>query len=105
MQKSGYAVFIARSPADLLREGEILNHCVGRMDYDQKFIREETLIFFVRQPEAPDTPFVTMEYSLKSRKILQCYGNSDTKPDDTVQRFVSKVWLPFANRTIKKLAA
>lgn len=24
-----YAVFIARSPADLIREGEILNHCVG----------------------------------------------------------------------------
>ena len=44
-----YTIFIARSPADLIREGEILNHCVGRMNYDQRFVREESLIFFVRQ--------------------------------------------------------
>lgn len=98
-----YAVFIARSPADLIREGEILNHCVGRMNYDQRFIREESLIFFVRHVAAPDTPFVTMEYSLSQKKVLQCYGDTDTKPDDSVLHYVNKVWLPFANRQLKKV--
>ena len=98
-----YAVFIARSPAELIREGEILNHCVGRMNYDQRFIREESLIFFVRHVSAPDTPFVTMEYSLSQKKVLQCYGDTDTKPDDSVLHYVNKVWLPHANKQLKKL--
>jgi hypothetical protein len=98
-----YAVFIARSPADLIHEGKALNHCVGRMNYDQKMIREETLIFFIRSVEQPDIPFVTIEYSPKSKRILQCYGNRNTRPDDTVLTFINKVWLPYANRTVKKL--
>lgn len=100
-----YTIFIARSPADLIREGEILNHCVGRMNYDQRFVREESLIFFVRQVAEPDTPFVTVEYSLSQRKVLQCYGDTDTKPDDSVLNYVNKKWLPYANRQLKKLQA
>lgn len=100
-----YAVFIARSPAELIREGEILNHCVGRMNYDQRFIREESLIFFVRRIAEPDTPFVTVEYSLSQKKVLQCYGDTDTKPDDSVLSYVNKKWLPYANRQLKKLQA
>lgn len=100
-----YAVFIARSPADLIREGESLHHCVGRMNYDQRFVREESLIFFVRHVAEPDTPFVTVEYSLSQKKVLQCYGDTDTKPDDSVLHYVNKVWLPHANRQLKKLKA
>ena len=96
---------IAHSPADLVREGEMLHHCVGRMNYDQRFIREQSLIFFIRMREQPDTPFVTLEYSLQNHKILQCYGEHDHKPSDAVLHYVHKVWLPYANRTIKKLAA
>lgn len=100
-----YLILIARSPQELVYEGNYLHHCVGRMGYDQKFVREETLIFFVRNIDAPDTPFVTMEYSIKSKKILQCYGDKDTKPSDAVLNFVNQKWLPFANRKIKKLIA
>jgi hypothetical protein len=101
--KGDYSVIIARSPADLIREGDILHHCVGKMNYDQKIIREETLIFFIRNKDNPDMPFVTIEYSPNSRRVLQCYGDKDTKPDDTVNDFVTKQWLPYANRQIKKL--
>lgn len=104
-KKSSYAVLIATNPSDLIREGEILKHCVGRMGYDQKMVREETLIFFVRDIEKPDTPFVTVEYSLKNKKVLQCYGYNSEKPEENVLTFVNRVWLAYANRTIKKLAA
>ena len=108
LQKSGkdaFVVVIARSPQDLIREGEALDHCVGRMNYDQRFVREESLIFFVRNKHRPDVPFVTVEYSLRLRKVLQCYGEHDHRPDDSVLDFVNKKWLPYANRQLKKLQA
>ena len=102
--KDDFVVIIAKSPADLLFEGERLNHCVGRMNYDKRFIREESLIFFIRNKNSIETPFVTMEYSLKDKKILQCYGEHDSRPDEKVLDFAYKVWLPYANRKIKKIA-
>lgn len=102
-KRGGFVVMIARSPADLIREGEILHHCVGRMNYDQRVMREESLIFFVRDIQKPNVPFVTVEYSLQSKRVLQCYGYQDKKPDEAVLAYVNKVWLPYANRTVKKL--
>jgi hypothetical protein len=101
----GYLVIIAKSPAELVAEGNALGHCVGRMGYDQKFAREETLIFFIRSADAPEVPLVTMEYSLKSKKILQCYAYHNSKPSDDVTEFVNKKWLPYAKRQLKKIAA
>lgn len=104
-KRSAFICIIARSPADLIREGEMLDHCVGRMNYDMRVIREQSLIFFIRTKQHPDTPFVTVEYSLQSHKVLQCYGKHDHRPSDDVLHYVNKVWLPYANKTLKKLAA
>ncbi len=100
-----FIAIIAKSPLDLINEGEILHHCVGRMNYDQRFIREESLIFFIRDKNSPDTPLVTVEYSLKQRKVLQCYGNNDSKPDRQVLNFVHRKWLPYANKKLKQIVA
>lgn len=105
MKRHSFICMIARSPAELIQEGIKLNHCVGRMNYDQRVVREESLIFFVREKEQPDTPFVTVEYSPSQHKVLQCYGKDDQKPDATVLEYVNKIWLPYANRTLKQLAA
>ena len=104
-KKADYVVIIAHNPNDLVVEGRALEHCVGRMNYDQKFAREESLIFFIRTKEHPDVPLVTVEYSPSQKRVLQCYGKKDKKPNDNILNFVNKKWLPFANRQIKKLAA
>ena len=104
-KRSAFICIIAHSPADLIREGEMLHHCVGRMNYNQRFVREESLIFFIRNKQEPETPFVTIEYSLKDRKILQCYGEHDHKPSEDVLHYVNKIWLPYANKQIKQIAA
>ncbi|HBF86949.1 MAG TPA: hypothetical protein DDW54_04635 [Clostridiales bacterium] len=57
----------------------------------------------IRKAVEPDKPFVTVEYSLSTHKVLQCYGKKDGKPEDNVLRFVNDVWLPYANRKIKKI--
>ena len=100
-----YIAVIAMSPFDLIREGDYLHHCVGRMGYDQKMIRGESLIFFIRAKEAPDKPLVTVEYSPKMKRVLQCYADHNARPNEQIMHFVEKQWLPFANRQIKKLAA
>lgn len=108
LQRLGKGVFIciiAKSPAELIREGEVLHHCVGKMNYDQKFIREESLIFFIRSKETPDIPLVTVEYSLSQKKVLQCYADSDTRPSADIENFVYKEWLPYANRKLRKICA
>lgn len=103
--KDAYVVIIAQSPAELVAEGEALNHCVGKMNYDQRFVREESLIFFVREKDNLQTPLVTVEYSLQQHKVLQWYGYHDSKPKEDILNFVNKKWLPYANRKLKKIAA
>ena len=102
-RQADFIMLIPHSLADLIREGEQLSHCVGRMGYDQKMVREETLIFFVRNIAEPDTPFVTVEFSIKKHKVLQCYGYNDTPPNDNVLNFVNKQWLPFANKQLTEI--
>ena len=100
-----FITVIAKSPNELIYEGDTLHHCVGHMNYDQRFIREESLIFFIRNKNEPEVPFVTVEYSLSKHKVLQCYGENDHKPADNVLEYVNKKWLPYANRQLKKIQA
>lgn len=102
--KDAFVVIIAKSPMELEIEGKKLDHCVGGMNYCEKFIREETLIFFIRHKNDITTPFVTMEYSIDKKQILQCYGKSDKKPSVDVLEFVNKKWLPFANQQMTYVA-
>ena len=104
-KRSAFICVIAKSPADLIREGELMHHCVGRMNYDIRFAQEESLIFFVRMKEQPEKPFVTLEYSLKTHRVLQCYATHNTKPNEDVLHYVNKIWLPYANKALKQIAA
>ncbi len=102
--KDNYVVIIAKSPADLINEGNKLHHCVGCMGYDQKFIKEQSLIFFVRLKAEQDTPLVTVEYSLDTHRILQCRAEHNTTPNNEIMEFVNKKWLPYANRKLRQIA-
>ena len=104
-QDDVYIALIAKSPAELINEGETLGHCVGRMGYDQKFVREETLIFFIRSVKQPDVPLITIEYSLSAHKILQSYGSNHKKPTPEIHDYIHKKWLPHANRKLQAIAA
>ena len=99
--KADYMVVIAMSPTELVKEGEMLNHCVGKMGYDQKLAREDSLIFFVRRKEEPNTPFVTVEYSPSKHKILQTHGMHNSTPDEQTMKYIQKTWLPFANKAVR----
>ena len=104
-KRSAFICVIPRSPADLICEGELMHHCVGRMQYDERFAKEQSLIFFIRAKDKPEKPLVTLEYSLSTHRVLQCYASHNQTPSEEVMHYVNKVWLPYANREIKKLTA
>lgn len=104
-ESDNYIIIIAKTPNQLVKEGSALHHCVGRMNYDSKMAREETLIFFIRRKDKPNKPLATMEYSPRQKQILQCYVDHDSTPEKALSDFVRKKWLPYANRKLKKLAA
>lgn len=105
LSNGAYVVYIAQDPSELVREGEALHHCVGKMGYDRKFAKEQSLIFFVRSATDTEKPLVTIEYDLKSKTIRQCYADHNTKPDEAVTDYVNNVWLPHANKALRKIAA
>ena len=102
-ENAGYELLIAKSPAELVEEGNALDHCVGGMGYDLKMIHENSLIFFVRKIDNLDVPFVTLEYSIQQKAVLQCYAYKNQKPDDTVLNYVNNIWLPYANQALTKI--
>ena len=105
LQYSGmYSVIIAKSKFDLEREGRLLHHCVGRMNYDVRVAEEKSLIFFVRKAEDLNIPYVTLEYSLSQKKVVQCYGEHDSKPTQDVLDFVYNKWQPYATEQLEQVA-
>lgn len=98
-----FSIIIPRTPAELIIEGQALSHCVGKMNYDQKFAREESLIFFIRKKDNLNEPFVTLEYSLITQRIQQCYGYGDKNPEKNVLNYAHEEWFPYAKRQVQKI--
>lgn len=81
----GYIIRPARDAGEIIMEGRILHHCVGRDEYLKKHNDGKTTILFLRKEEAEDEPYITIE--IKGTEILQWYGEHDTKPDrETIEK-------------------
>ena len=103
LKDNEYSTIIAKSKDDLIFEGDHLHHCVGKMNYDKKFVDEQSLIFFVRLNNNLDLPYVTLEYSLSDKRVIQCYGDRDSRPNENVLDYVNNTWLPYANKKLRKI--
>lgn len=77
-------IVLPNGVADLKTEGETLHHCVAT--YADKVAKGKTLILFIRQVEAPNTPFYTLEW--KDHKVAQCRGYRNCGMTDEVSAFV-----------------
>lgn len=96
-----YKVIIARTKKELIHEGSVLHHCVGRMGYDKKQADGTSVICFIRRYGKLDKPFVTVQVDLKNISVMQCYGDHDNVVHD-VDGFV-KDWMKNAKAVNKKL--
>lgn len=71
----------ARSAVEIVMEGRILHHCVGRDQYLDRHNRGRSIILFLRNTKEPEIPYITVEIEPESLKIIQWYGEKDEKPD------------------------
>lgn len=96
-------IVVPKTVSDLQREGKKLHHCVGRLGYDKKMAEGKSLIMFCRKNTEPDTPFVTIEYDLKTNKVRQCYGDHNSKPGDDIMIFIN-AWALMVAQKLKEVA-
>lgn len=99
-KKGKYCVLLPNGIADLKTEGKKLHHCVGKMGYDKKVVDGKSIIAFVRIVDEQTKPYVTVEYDIKRRKIVQCYGDHDSNPGIEVKKFADK-WEEFVRKELK----
>ena len=62
-------------------EGRILHHCVGGDNYLSKHNEGKSYILMMRLQKEPETPYITIEINPEQKRIVQWYGERDTKPD------------------------
>ena len=94
----GIALILPHCTQEFIDEGDKLHHCVGRMGYNKKMAKGESLILFVRKQDELNVPFVTMEYDPKKKKILQLYTDHDQTPEERVKDIIYNKWLPKVKR-------
>jgi hypothetical protein len=86
-----YCIVLPMSRTDFIREGQSLNHCVGKVDsYYTKHMEGTRMIFFVRQIENPEKPYYTLEVDMTLRKIQQLYGFGDSSAKTEVRKFANE---------------
>lgn len=84
MKAKGLVIKIPKDASELLREGQILHHCVGT--YVERVAKKETMILFIRKQDSPDTPFFTLEW--RDSKVMQCRGKNNCSMTKDVKAFV-----------------
>lgn len=77
-----YVIRPARSAEEIVMEGRLLHHCVGRDSYLRKHNENKTHILLLRRKTDPESPYITVEIENNSNKILQWYGSCDKKPNE-----------------------
>jgi hypothetical protein len=100
-KKGKYCVLLPNGIRDLKTEGSKLHHCVGKMGYDKKVVDGKSIIAFVRIVEEQTKPYVTVEYDIKRRKIVQCYGDHDSNPGEEVKKFTDK-WEEYVRKNFER---
>jgi hypothetical protein len=81
----GYKIFPPKEPSDLVREGNVLGHCVG--SYVNKVRKGTSVILFLRERDDIETPLVTIE--VQGKRITQAKGKMNNPPT-TEQSIVVK---------------
>lgn len=76
---------------EIVLEGRTLHHCVGsdEQPYLKNYNSGKGWIMVIRDIKAPDIPYITVE--LKDNRIMQWYGEHDTKPDrEIIEEFLKE---------------
>ncbi len=98
--EKGYLIRSPQSLEELIREGEIMHHCVA--SYAERFAGGTSLIFFMRKAEDPGQPYITMEFN-RNGNLVQAHKaynrNVDNREESAlIQQFKTEVLIPGLRR-------
>ncbi|MFS1518597.1 PcfJ domain-containing protein [Bacillus sp. SCS-151] len=82
----GFKIFPPEEPSDLVREGNVLGHCVG--SYVNKVRKGASTILFLRNRDDIETPLVTIE--VRNKRITQAKGKMNNNPSHEQQMVIKK---------------
>lgn len=82
----GYKIFPPKDPSDLIREGNVLGHCVG--SYVGKVRKGTSTILFLREKEDIECPLVTIE--VRNNVIAQARGKMNNPPTTEQKHIIKK---------------
>lgn len=90
----GMIIRPARSAGEIVLEGQLQHHCVGRGEYLSNHNSGKSFIFLLRKQGAEDKPYITIE--INKYGIVQWYGAHDKKTSDketlaAIEEFESKI--------------
>jgi hypothetical protein len=86
-----------KNPAEVIKEGTALHHCVG--SYAERYTLGETILCCLRRENDPDKPLYTVEFTTKDR-FVQCRGDHNRIAAEDEQA-LAKFWIAF-NLHLKK---
>jgi DNA-directed RNA polymerase subunit RPC12/RpoP len=81
----GLLIRAAKDSLELIDEGKALHHCVGT--YAERYAKGITDILFIRQIEAPEEPYFTIE--IRSGEIIQIRGKNNCSATPEVNAFIT----------------
>lgn len=99
----GLSVVVPEGVQDIVREGRVLNHCVG--GYADRHVNGAVTILFLRKESAPGVPYVTIEMSVENNcrelrvRQIHGYGNErdGSQPPERVHAGFLTLWLDWVH--------
>lgn len=85
---SRYVMTHPKTPDDLAVEGSYLSHCVG--GYSQKVASGKSMVFFCREADKRDKPYVTVEVRVSDLLLLQAKRRFNKEPEPEAAEFVRR---------------
>lgn len=85
-KKGDYCIVAPKRANDLVKEGKKLHHCVA--SYVERVSENKTNIYFIRNKDAKDEPFYTVE--VQKGIIKQVHGLNNCNPTPDVLMFVTR---------------
>ena len=93
----GMCIRVCETQAEMITEGKVLNHCVGR--YTKDHAKGRTTIFLLRRTEEPDKPYYTLEW--KNHRINQNHTKNNKLQTAEVLAFEQE-WLAHVEKIERK---
>lgn len=86
LEHNGLLIRPVKSPQELIREGELLKHCVG--GYAMAYAAGTTAILVIRKVDEPDIPYYTVE--VRKGVVIQVQGFRHCLPDKDVKKLMNQ---------------